>query len=365
MLEVFYQAYEKDKERVKCKDVTNGKQDKKNPKKCSITFNETARLNYEFADQEELTMFPERIEIHLQNRTTGEWKPVSKLIYTNFTHIFGGDQIVSSDLPLRRGCRRMNTEGFPIINTDYGSKFELELEVFFNYTADSPIRFGKEPIYSTRTYSVKMYADTNGSINVADTIDEKTNVSIRTFYNTDTHLLHSVTLVKDQCHVYNLTSNRSLNYFYLQDMFVRKAELFFTRNNYSYLSEFNLDGEPCQVFERKFSYITRNSIQIFRDRFKNLETKNSTDKVTTRKKNNEVPVEHNQVIATHYYPKDVAYWSDNPNQLSIPKKIELTIFNSLYSSIYSELIINVQSFKPDPEQSKTFNATNCIDMDKN
>ena len=250
-MEVFYQSYKKDKGSVKCEDVAGGsKESKSNPKKCSITFNETVRLDYEFADRAERTMFP---------------------------------------------------------------------------------------------------------------IDEKTNEKIRTFYYDDgSHLLHSVTLSdQQQCRTYNLTANQSLNWFYLQDMFVRRPELFYTRGNYSYLRDFTSDDVECQVFERKISYMNPNSYQAFWGSI-DPKTKNST--VTNRPKNNSVPTEHNKVIATHYYPKDSRYWENNPNQLSIPKKIELTVFNS-YSLAYSELIINVR-FNATAEEIKKYDATKCIDMDK-
>lgn len=161
-MELLYQSYEKDKESVKCEDATNkADESQKNPKKCSITFNETVRLDYEFVDREEHTMYPQKIVSYRQNRTTGEWKTISKLVYSNFTPIFSEEQIVSSDLPLRRGCRRLNTDDFPKIETNYGSKFELELEVVFNYTADALYgdRFGGRLKSSVRTYSVKLYAD--------------------------------------------------------------------------------------------------------------------------------------------------------------------------------------------------------------
>lgn len=366
MLEAFYQSYEKDKESVRCEDVTDkSKENKKNPVKCSITFNETVRLDYEFVDREEHTMFPEKIESYLQNnQTAGGWKLYSKMSYTNFSAIFSEEPIVSTDLPLRKGCTRLDSEGFPQINTDYGSKFELELEVLFNYTADRYV-IGREPIYSNRTYSVKLYGDTEDSINVADTIDEMTNVSIRTFYNTDSHLLHSVTLEDNQCKTYNLTSNQSLNWFYVQDMFVRKSELFYTKSNYSFLREATVDDKLYQVFEKKFSYIKSYSYETYKKLMD--KTNNSTNEtVTSRKKNNEVPVDHNRVIATHYFPKDTAHWPDNPNQLSIPQKIELIIFNSFYSNVYSEMIINFKSFKSSPEEIEKYDAADakCVDMDK-
>lgn len=353
-MELLYQSYEKDKERVKCEDVRKADESKKNPKKCSITFNETVRLDYEFVDREEHTMYPEKIVSYWKNRTTSEWSINSKLIYLNFTAIFSDEQIVSSDLPLRKGCKRLNTEDFPKIETNYGSRFEMELEVLFNYTTDHGRYWERKKLnYSLRTYSVKLYTD--GSVNVADTIDETTNASIRTFYNAD-HSLHSVTS-DGKCQTYNLTSVKSLNWFYLQEIFVRRPELFYTRNNYSYLRDVTLDDVPYQVFEKKFDYTNRLTYEALRD------PGNSTDQTqaTSRKRNNDVPLEHNKVFSTHYYANQT---DQAENQLSVPKKIELTIFNRFGMGVYSELVINVKSFEPNPEEREKFDASKCVNMDK-
>ena len=352
---MLYKTLDEDKEKVKCE---NGKEKgAQNPKKCSITFGDNAvRLDYSFVDKDEHTMVPTKIELYepetKEKKKTGQWKLRSDIKYLNFTPIFSEEQIVNADLPIQKGCKRQDKESYPKIEADYGQKFVLEFDVLFNATLIT-YNFSRslhEKIinHSVRTYSVKMFVDKANSISVAETIDETTNASIRTYYDLNSHLLHSVTLENNECHTYNLTSNRSLNWWYVQEMFIRRPEIFRANSNYSYLQDFNLDDVPTQVFEKKVYYGRPFSF----------------GRLTNRKRTNFVS-NFGRVLSSQYYPKDTGYWKDNPNGLSIPKRIELGI-DTFHPFLYdAHLVIDIKSFKSNPKEEEKYDSSKCVDMDKN
>lgn len=223
LLEVFYEKLANDKQNVKCEQAKGST--KKNAKKCSISFNETIRLDYSFFDGEDYTMYPDRIEGHVKNQTSDVWELQTSSDYSNFTAIFGGEPIVSTDLPIGYGCRRVPEarRNYPKAQTNFGEKFELEYDATFRYVDRSQYVRSN---YTKRIYSGKMFVDRENSMNIAETIDEITNASLRTFYNTKSHLLHQVTVDDNKCTTYNYTSRRALNWFYLQVGFTLRNFLF-------------------------------------------------------------------------------------------------------------------------------------------
>ena len=204
----------------------------KNARRSSITFEDAARLDYDFVDGDRYTMNPLKIQWCSGNATTGRWRLMDELVHSKFTPIFGDEQIVSANLPAEKGCHHWKAENYPQIETNYGDRFELECEITFAYLEKTERNRSGRSSESlkrkslTRSYSTKMHVDRNSSINVADTIEEFTNASIRTYFEANSRLLYSVTLDDERCQTYKLTSNRSLNWFYLQEMFARKPELF-------------------------------------------------------------------------------------------------------------------------------------------
>lgn len=372
LLEIFYKVFESDPERVACESTTfenaelYGWTVKTDPRKCSISFGENVRLDYGLISNENFTDYPMNIELFERNQTTGDWKRTKEFRYSTFEPMFGGVQIVNSSLPISHGCRRMSPGNYPKIDTDYGTKFELELEIYFDYQVENDDFYdgsGVEPERAARVYSVKMLVDAESAINVADTIDEKTNASIRTFYETKSHLLYSLNLAYDVCSVYNLTTTRSLNWFYVQEIFARRPELFFANENYSYLRDFDLNGVPTRVFEETVDYRVWASEEYrrWKDGIRESDSERSSDhrSGTSRQRVNRVPTENNLVRSTHYYPIDSSYWPDNPNQLSIPKRIELTIFGRFHSVGYSRMVIDIKSFKSNPEEWGKYFRKNC------
>ena len=341
-----------------------------------------------FVSNENHTDYPTKIELH--QRHLGEWKMTKQFKYTAFRPTFGEEPIVDSSLPIGHGCRRLDTASYPKIETDYGSRFELELDILFDYSqapgAEDDHYDGSSgmPNRTVRTYAVRLVVDEVSSINMAETIDEITNASVRTYYVQKSHLLYS--LAGGQCSIYNLTSNRSLNWFYVQEMLARRPELFYATPNYSFLREFSLDGVRCLVFEETIDYRvwaseeyrawkegkkSDRAVSLTEDLAANLaarSTQNSTEKpATARPRKNQVPTENNQVMATHYYPKDAAHWPDNPNRLSIPKRIELTIFGRFHSIAYSRMVIDIRSFKSNPSEIEKYylsESTRCDLKDK-
>ena len=365
LLEVFYKVFEKDPRRVTCASTFENTElynwtVKSDPRTCSIRFGETVRLDYGFVSNENYTDYPTNIALFERNQTTDYWKRTKEFRYSSFIANFGEEPIVNSSLPISHGCRRMSSDNYPKIETDYGTKFELEMEVQLDYELNNDDFYdgsGGEP---NRTYPVKMLVDEASSINVADTIDETTNVSIRTYYEAKSHLLYRLNLEDDQCLIFNLSSTKSLNWFYVQELFARRPELFYANENYSYLREFDLNGVPTWVLETAIDYRVWASEDYRRWKEGVVRESNSTDEpVTTRRRVNRVPTENNRVMTTHFYPVDSGYWPDNPNQLSIPKRIELTIFGHFHSVGYSRMIIDIKSFKSNPEEYEKYFTTKC------
>ena len=376
LLELFYKVFQKDKSRVKCESTNLDDTElynwtiKIDPRKCTISFGQDVRLVYGFVSNENYFDYPTKIVLNERNTDTGEWKETKQFKYYSYSPTFAEKQIVSSDLPIGHGCRRLRPGNYPRIETDYGARFELELEVLFDYEDNDDFYDGSgaKPNRTMRTYTVRLLVDEVNSINMAETIDEVTNTPIRTYYEAKSHLLYSVNQTNGQCSIYNLTSNGSLNWFYVQEMLARRPELFYATKEFSYLREFNLNGVLTQVFEETVDYrvwASEDYKQWKEGKKSNStlsSTLNSTTLSSTRSRKNQVPTENNQVMTTHYYPKDPDYWPNNRNHLSIPKRIELTIFGRFHSVGYSLMVIGIKSFKSNPKETEKYylsNKTNC------
>ena len=364
LLDIFYKTFERDKTRVKCEATNLADSEyydwavKIDPRKCSITFGETVRLDYHLVSNENFTDYPTKIELHEQEQ--GEWKETREFRYISFNTTFAQEQIVNSDLPVGQGCRRFGRGPYPTVETDYGARFELQLEVRFDYPVELNMDLydgsGAAPNRTTRTYPVRLLVDETNSIHMADTVDESTDAPIRTYYEKKSHLLYS--LADGRCSIFNLTSNRSLNWFFVQEMFARRPELFHATPNYSYLRESRLGGVPCQVFEETIDYRAWAS-----DEYKRWKEGNKSDSTerpttsslsTTRSRKNHVPTENNHVVTTHFYPKDPGYWPENAKRLAIPKRIELTIFGRFHSVGRSRMEIDIRSFNPNPKETEKY-----------
>lgn len=364
LLEIFYKTFESDKTSVKCETTNLADAEyydwpiKVQPRKCSILFGQTVRLDYHFVSNENHTDYPTKIELHEQVQS--EWKMTKEFRYIEFNTTFAEEQIVNSDLPVGHGCRRFGGGWrYPTIETDYGNRFELQLEVLFDYqlkNADFYDGLGAAPNRTTRVYPVRLLVDEADSFCMAETVDEETGASIRTYYEKKNHLLYS--LADGRCSIFNLTSNRSLNWFFVQEMFARRPELFHATPNYSYLREFSLGNVPCLVFEETIDYRAwasdeyRDWVEGEKEDFEISPFDSSS--TTTRPRKNNVPTENNKVITTHFYPKDRCYWPDNPDRLAIPKRIELTIFGRFHSVGWSRMVIDVKSFKSNPKRTDEY-----------
>ena len=303
-------------------------------------------------------MIPTKIERYEQKvkdgNTTGEWELTNQIRYNDFDSIFSKNQMI--EIPIQMGCKRVNPESYPQIETDYGIRFELNLKVLMRYIE----RTGRK----TRGYSVKLLVDKSNSINVAETSDEATFEAVRSYYDAKSHLQHSVTLEYNKCHTYNLTSDKSINWYYLQEMFARRPELFYADKNYSFLYELKPDEQSpnnvsYRVFERTFRY---------------WETLRGG--VTARKRLNKIPTDR-LVRTTHYYAKASDYWPNSPNKLSVPRRIVLGIFDDNYTTnrysddesfthVYNRIgsiKIDVLSFKLNPEKQEKYDPAGCTYMD--
>lgn len=365
-LEVLHRRYEKDPKSVKCE------QSKKATRICVITYKNSVRLNYTLVDGGGYTMYPQKIKVTKRNETTGEWRQHLKVTYQSLNWTTDGKLFESSDqrrlLPIRRGCTHLNAERYPKIQTSYGNKFELRLRVVYNYTDERGWEEeDDENLYWNQT--VLMLADRNGSINIAEWFEEANNVSIRSFHYTNSNLIHKV--VDGQCVAYNLTSTESQRSFLIQNLFVRESELLFTRNNYSFLREITENNVSMLVFERPFDYPT--GIGYFdyeRWRKKPSSEKSSSPKPPSLKESHKNrkqylhAVEYNRVIATHFYPKDARQWPNNPDRLTVPKRIELIIYwHDRYSAFeLHHLTIHIESFKPITKKLQKYDAAKCTNV---
>ena len=241
-------------------------------------------------------------------------------------------------------------KNYPRITTNYGSdRFEFNYEVKFNYSHKY-----------TRTYSGKMQVNQANALNIAETIDEITNASIKTIYDTASHMLYQINLDDDKCVAHNL-KNKSINYFYIQDSFVKKPELYYTKSfRYSYLGEYKVDDVDCLVFEEKFRV---------RPEFDDLDYyENETNESTRKNKNNLDPI---TIMSTHYYPKKSNYWSSEA-KLSVPKRIEIRLFVDLF--LYGmegrvgelgRLTIDLKSIDSNAKEQDKYDTTKCTEVKRN
>ena len=297
-------------------------------------------------------MYPERIISFKKNETTGAWKESKRLDYLSFKPIFNEVSIVNLNLPYGLGCRRFNPEKYPQILSNYGKRFELEHSIQFNYTSleKKDKRLAKKNNF-IRFYTSKIYVDLDSSSNVADTIDEFTNASIRNIYNTN-HLLHSIDSTNDKCVTYNLTSsNKEINWFYVQESFVKKPEIFYTSSKYSYLGEHKIDDVQYLVFEK--------SLFIYKpdDYLKKGKNNSTTNLKSQRKNKNGLKCE--RAISTHFYPKEIGSWSGNSNELLVPKRIEIRLFNSTRRDFISKLTLDVNNFSESPKEPEKYDTSKC------
>lgn len=396
LLEVFYERLAKDKDSVKCEALKD--ETKKNPKKCSITIvkNETVQLEYSFVDGEQYTMYPEQIEVRSLNET---WS--HEFIYSNFTASFEGDLPSSTDLPIGKGCRRIPEaeSKYPQIQANFGDKFEIEYDVRFKYpdpdaSYDYRIRKFGRMNFTTRTYSGKIFVDKANSINIAEGIDEATNASIRTIYDAKTRLLHQVTIEDNKCTTYNLTSNKTLNWFYLQDSLVKRPELYYAKtsnltgnssgnstsgrhspggfsssryrfgqtDSYSYLQEQNLNDVPCSVFENKIYYFSRN-YGDYEERWSWRRNSTASPPLPEKRANKNKVRGREAVIATHWFAKESNNWPGNSNGFSVPKRIQMIISDDPFASYgggIAFLKIDVKTFSSTPKEPPKFDKSKCI-----
>lgn len=356
MIELFWKSHDMNKESVKCSDEPD--ENKKGLKKCSILFEESIRLDYYFVEKDGHTMYPDKLYGFSKNTTSGEWQLAAKFTYLKFMPNFGEEQVVNSDLPIGLGCQRLDPVNYPRPATNLSRKFELEYDVTFNYinqkqnlSALNYRNLAEELKYVNRTYSGKMYVDMDKSLNIADGIDELTNASIRSYYNTKKHMLYTVNLADDSCVAYNHSANNSntLNWFYVQDSFVKRPN-YFGAKNYSFLREHRIGDVPCLVFEKKF-----NAVRSLGFGFDFFSKKKSRGDV--RPNQNDV-VADDYVISTHYQPKDPNYWSGNT---AVPKRIEIQILHYLprtHFHIISYLTIDVKSLNLNSVFS-TYDTSKC------
>ena len=339
LLEILFENHLKSPERVRCE--ANGK----NAHKCAITFEDAVRLEYSFSDRDDHTMYPERIEYFDRNAAKRAWRLVAEFVYLKFSPVFSDEQIVSPDLPAGKGCHRSSPQNYPRPQTNYGDRFELECELTFDFALKreknrNGSRSGTGGQRTTRRYPAKLYVDRSPT-SVAETVDETTNASIRMFYAADTGRLDAV--ADGQCRSYDLTANRSLNWFYLQEMFVRKPELF-SASNYSYLHRTDGDA-PCLVFEKQHVYL---------DGREDGGTRNLTQEtVTSRRNQNGVPTTSIYVLSTHYYEL-----GGKP----VPRKIDLTILDPRSPHRFDSLTIHMSSFNDQPKEPQKYDRSNCSHM---
>lgn len=101
MLEVLQENLEKNKEAVKCEDEKDAK--KKNPKKCTITFKDAAKVEYHFVDQDAQTMYPEKVVTF--EKQGKDWKALTEINYLKFTPSFDAKPIVNASVPVGECAR--------------------------------------------------------------------------------------------------------------------------------------------------------------------------------------------------------------------------------------------------------------------
>lgn len=343
-MEILLKYYGNHKEKVLCTDLKD--KNKKNPKKCSISSQDSFKIDYQLVDRESHTMYPEQISIYGKTRNATDLQLIVKYTFVDFKPIFGGEQVISSNLPIGFGCRRLNSKNYPKIESKYGNRFELDQEIAFNYQIERDPS-SKSQTYCSEKYSNRMYVDLDKSMNSAETIDEDTKQPIKTIYDLKTNLLYSINS-KGVCVAYNLRSMKSLNWFYIQDSFVKFAPLHYANSSYSYTGEYEIDDKQYLIFEKKFRFeSTYYAWQANRD---------AKQRSTTKRKNKNGLQNFDWILATHYYPKDS--WSGNSNGLLVPERIEIRF---LYLGFIEKgnLSIRIKSVASSSKGYKKYATKNC------
>lgn len=118
LLELLYKTYEKNKEKVNCRNAPfEGKEIYSHwnlwasPRKCSITFGDTLRLDYSLVSSQNQTDYPTIIQLY--QRADHEWELRKQFKYLNFTTTFSEEPIMNLEIPAGKQCKRFEVEAQP------------------------------------------------------------------------------------------------------------------------------------------------------------------------------------------------------------------------------------------------------------
>lgn len=278
----------------------------------------------------------------------------SEIIYTKFDPIFTDEEELEHlKLPIGHGCQRLQKlhEFYPKITSSYGKKFKFEHDVTFNHLElegknltnclECACCYNELKNFTTRSYSNKMFVDFNEKINDIETVDEYTNKKIRTIYETDKNTVHKLNLEDNRCLTYKLKSNHSLNYFYIQDLFVNRPEIFNTENkSYTYLGEYKIDNVDYLVVEKLFKKL--------------LKLNRTSDQNGPFKCKNGIL--DTDLLVTHYYTRK-DYYSDIRYKVPTKIEIELSGFSRLY--YYGNMTIDMKTYRSNLEDYAKYDTTKC------
>lgn len=330
LLEVLYENLKTNPKSVECVDEKGAK--KKNPKKCTLTIKEKTKIEYHFEDKDQYTMYPNKIVV--SNQKEKNWTLFRQFDYLNFEPSFDAKPILTSNLPIGFGCKRLNRLEYPQITPFFGNQFETDLNVTVTHIdLDSKMRHNKT-IYLQRQITVKLNVNLNDSIIMADADDKQSNTSARVMVDLKDKMVYAL-INSQMCVKISANKEKGLNLAKIEEEIIKNAN----KSNYSYLGEYNVGDVPCLVFEAK-------------------EKINQTEK----NPNGTTIKGPDTLIATDYYPKDKKYWSTN--NLEIPILSEQTALN--YEDHrrpleFAKVTINFKTFESKPKSIKKFDTSKCTE----
>lgn len=299
-----------------------------------------------------------------------------------FSPVFDEESMISTKLPIGLGCDRKENfhKFYPQLDPTYGvndNEFLIKQDVTFSYfetneTDKNPCKYcdidnyKKKPNLLTRTYSNEMYVNQNKSINIMKTIDEFDSHAIKMVYNYEKayeHTVYRINLEDDKCLSHDLPWNHSTNYFYIQDIFVNKNEIFYSNvsrtyndyryryyafsNHFTYLGDYKINDIDYLVFEKVVYTDGLNCYKCFRNRTSYFE-QNEVFK-------NKNLIQPSKVIATFYYDRSV-YSTEKKRQ--IPSKIELRLAVNGFD-IIANLTIDITSLEDDLQSYEKYDVSKC------
>ena len=342
LLHILYDQYYENKKNVKCEDLSpNEYPDKVNYKICSMEFSDVFRVDYYFEDKGDDKHVPDKIFTFVKESSDVIWKKFREYTFLSFQYSFStAFSYVDTNLPTGVACTRSYKKD---VDTVYCDNFKLGYNVVFKY-----LQTDGEKKCVTESYINTMLD--NGTINVVKSINETTGLPIRTLYDTDSNIVSNFHVDDDECYTYHLASEHYLNFYYIQDLFINYPEFFYA-NGYEYLGEYEIRGTPCFAYEK-----------LIKNFNKKIAPKATSGEIHEFIGGNVNKLESDFAVVTHYYPKDKDFWLIKDENVTVPIRIEIHLFdNELLTCEKGNITMDITDLECNVDALEYFDQSKCFD----